>query len=64
MTDDTCVRVRASMFLEDRIYKAVLNRGTPEEMRASSERHFCSKCSAMLWLWDETSCARTLFLFL
>jgi len=36
------------------IYKAVLNRDTPEETRASSERHFCSKCSAMLWLWDET----------
>ncbi|KAN0138266.1 putative GFA [Lactarius tabidus] len=40
------------------IYKAVLSdrstRGTPEEKRASSERHFCSKCSAMLWLWDET----------
>ncbi|KAH9170949.1 Mss4-like protein [Lactarius sanguifluus] len=37
------------------IYKAVLSgRGTPEERRASSERHFCSKCSAMLWLWDET----------
>jgi len=40
----------------DRIYKAVLNRGTPEETRALSERHFCSKCSAMLWLWDETWC--------
>ena len=39
----------------NRIYKAVLSgRGTPEERRASSERHFCSKCSAMLWLWDET----------
>ncbi|KAI0267060.1 Mss4-like protein [Gloeopeniophorella convolvens] len=36
------------------IYKAVLNRDTPQEKRASSERHFCSKCSAMLWLWDET----------
>ncbi|KAI0250133.1 Mss4-like protein [Lactifluus subvellereus] len=36
------------------IYKAVLDRGTPEERRATSERHFCSKCSAMLWLWDET----------
>ena len=46
------------MFLTERgnrIYKAVLSgRGTPEERRASSERHFCSKCSAMLWLWDET----------
>ncbi|KAH9963461.1 hypothetical protein BGW80DRAFT_851545, partial [Lactifluus volemus] len=36
------------------IYKAVLDRGTPEERRSTSERHFCSKCSAMLWLWDET----------
>ncbi|KAF8269295.1 Mss4-like protein [Lactarius quietus] len=37
------------------IYKAVLSgRGTPEEKRATSERHFCSKCSAMLWLWTET----------
>ncbi|KAI9436804.1 hypothetical protein F5148DRAFT_1264186 [Russula earlei] len=26
---------------------------------AKSERHFCSKCSAMLWLWDETLCAPT-----
>lgn len=46
---------------EDRIYKAVLHRDTPEEKRAVSERHFCSKCSAMLWLWDETWCAPTLF---
>ena len=39
----------------NRVYKAVLSgRGTPEEKRASSERHFCSKCSAMLWSWDET----------
>jgi len=36
------------------IYKAVLNRGTSQEEQATSERHFCSKCSAMLWLWDET----------
>ncbi|KAI9455744.1 Mss4-like protein [Russula earlei] len=36
------------------IYNAVLDRGTPRESRAKSERHFCSKCSAMLWLWDET----------
>ncbi|KAI0301052.1 Mss4-like protein [Multifurca ochricompacta] len=35
------------------IYKAVLHRGTPEEKRVTSERHFCSRCSAMLWLWDE-----------
>ncbi|KAF8494593.1 hypothetical protein F5888DRAFT_629785 [Russula emetica] len=39
---------------ENRIYKAVLNRGTSQEEQATSERHFCSKCSAMLWLWDET----------
>ena len=40
--------------VEKRVYKAVLNRGTPQEEQATSERHFCSKCSAMLWLWDET----------
>ncbi|KAJ7245355.1 Mss4-like protein [Mycena haematopus] len=34
------------------VYKAVLNRDTPEESIASSERNFCSKCSAMLWLYD------------
>jgi len=36
------------------VYNAVLDRDTPQERRAKSERHFCSKCSAMLWLWDET----------
>ncbi|KAF8660895.1 hypothetical protein AX16_001524 [Volvariella volvacea WC 439] len=36
------------------VYKAVLNRGTPQETIASSERNFCSKCSSMLWLYDET----------
>ncbi|ETW81437.1 putative GFA [Heterobasidion irregulare TC 32-1] len=36
------------------IYKAVMNRGTPKESIASSERNFCKKCSAMLWLYDET----------
>ncbi|KAJ6453165.1 Mss4-like protein [Mycena sanguinolenta] len=36
------------------IYKAVLNRDTPEERIASSERSFCAKCSAMLWLYDKT----------
>ena len=42
----------------NRIYKAVLSgRGTPEERRGSAERHFCSKCSAMLWWWDENRCA-------
>ena len=45
-----------NVVVEDRIYKAVLNRDTPEETRALSERHFCSKCSAMLWLWDEAWC--------
>jgi hypothetical protein len=38
----------------NRVYKAVLNRGTSQEEQATSDRHFCSKCSAMLWLWDET----------
>ncbi|KAJ7872457.1 Mss4-like protein [Mycena olivaceomarginata] len=37
-----------------RVYKAVMNRDTPEESIASSERNFCSKCSAMLWLYDKT----------
>ncbi|KAJ2914715.1 hypothetical protein MD484_g5708, partial [Candolleomyces efflorescens] len=36
------------------IYKAVLDRDTPEEHIASSERNFCKKCSSMLWLYDET----------
>ncbi|KIJ60241.1 hypothetical protein HYDPIDRAFT_161301 [Hydnomerulius pinastri MD-312] len=35
------------------IYKAVMNRDTKEETIASSERNFCTKCSAMLWLYDE-----------
>ena len=39
---------------DNRVYKAVLNRGTSQEEQATSDRHFCSKCSAMLWLWDET----------
>ncbi|KAK6971699.1 Mss4-like protein [Favolaschia claudopus] len=34
------------------IYNAVMNRDTPEEYVAHSERHFCSKCSAMLWVYD------------
>ncbi|KAJ7062509.1 Mss4-like protein [Mycena amicta] len=37
-----------------RVYKAVMNRDTPDEHIASSERNFCSKCSSMLWLWDES----------
>jgi len=36
------------------VYNAVLDRATSQERRAKSERHFCSKCSAMLWVWDET----------
>ncbi|CAK5276860.1 unnamed protein product [Mycena citricolor] len=36
------------------VYKAVLDRDTPQERTASSERNFCSKCSTMLWLYDET----------
>ncbi|TRM66989.1 Mss4-like protein [Schizophyllum amplum] len=36
------------------VYKAVMDRDTPKEHIASSERNFCSKCSTMLWLWDKT----------
>ncbi|KAK0187262.1 Mss4-like protein [Armillaria mellea] len=36
------------------IYKAVLDRDTPQERIATSERSFCSKCATMLWLYDET----------
>ncbi|KAJ6585675.1 Mss4-like protein [Mycena capillaripes] len=36
------------------VYKAIMNRDTPEESVASSERNFCSKCSAMLWLYDKS----------
>ncbi|KAF9078555.1 Mss4-like protein [Rhodocollybia butyracea] len=36
-----------------KVYKAVLNRDSPDETVASSERNFCSKCSSMLWLYDE-----------
>ena len=35
------------------IYHAVMDRDTPEEHRASSERHFCSKCGSMLWVYDK-----------
>lgn len=31
-----------------------MNRDTPEEELATSERNFCSKCSSMLWLYDKT----------
>lgn len=33
-------------------YKAIMNRDTPDQKEASSERSFCKKCSSMLWLWD------------
>ncbi|KAJ6530938.1 Mss4-like protein [Mycena vulgaris] len=36
------------------VYEAVMDRDTSEERIASSERNFCSKCSAMLWLYDKT----------
>jgi len=39
------------------VYKAVIDRDTPKEHIASSERNFCKKCSSMLWLYDETWCA-------
>ncbi|KAL1728366.1 Mss4-like protein [Schizophyllum commune] len=35
------------------IYHAVMDRDTPKEHRASSERHFCSKCGSMLWVYDK-----------
>ncbi|KAF7768334.1 hypothetical protein Agabi119p4_7577 [Agaricus bisporus var. burnettii] len=35
------------------VYHAVLDRGTPEEKRASSERNFCKLCGSMLWLYDK-----------
>ncbi|KAG1785117.1 Mss4-like protein [Suillus plorans] len=36
------------------VYKAVMDRDTPKEHIAISERNFCMKCSSMLWLYDET----------
>ncbi|KAG2009467.1 hypothetical protein CC2G_012400 [Coprinopsis cinerea AmutBmut pab1-1] len=36
------------------VYKAVLDRDTPDQRTASSERNFCKKCSSMLWLYDES----------
>ncbi|EEP78620.1 conserved hypothetical protein [Uncinocarpus reesii 1704] len=33
-------------------YKAIKDRGKPNESMCSSERSFCSNCSTMLWLWD------------
>ncbi|KIK75401.1 hypothetical protein PAXRUDRAFT_835688 [Paxillus rubicundulus Ve08.2h10] len=35
------------------VYKAVMNRDTKNETIASSERNFCTRCSSMLWLYDE-----------
>ncbi|KAF9222879.1 hypothetical protein BS17DRAFT_782741 [Gyrodon lividus] len=35
------------------VYKAVLSRDTRNETIASSERNFCTRCSSMLWLYDE-----------
>ncbi|KII86722.1 hypothetical protein PLICRDRAFT_43372 [Plicaturopsis crispa FD-325 SS-3] len=35
------------------VYKAVLDRGTPEERIGTSNRSFCSKCSTMLWQFDD-----------
>ncbi|KAF8983042.1 Mss4-like protein [Cyathus striatus] len=34
------------------VYNAVLNRDTPQQEVASSERNFCNKCGTMLWLYD------------
>ncbi|KAK0487762.1 Mss4-like protein [Armillaria novae-zelandiae] len=36
------------------VYKAVIDRDTPQERIAASERNFCVKCATMLWLYDET----------
>ncbi|KAF8625927.1 hypothetical protein AX17_006653 [Amanita inopinata Kibby_2008] len=36
-----------------RVYNAILYRDTPHQRTGSSERNFCSKCSSMLWLYDE-----------
>ncbi|KJF61282.1 uncharacterized protein CIMG_12539 [Coccidioides immitis RS] len=33
-------------------YRAIKDRGQPNESLCSSERSFCSNCSTMLWLWD------------
>ncbi|KAG2123826.1 Mss4-like protein [Suillus clintonianus] len=37
------------------VYKAVMDKENLEQHIASSERNFCTKCSSMLWLYDETS---------
>ncbi|KAJ7712356.1 Mss4-like protein [Mycena metata] len=36
------------------VYKAVMNRDTPEEHIAGSERNFCPKCATMLWVYHKT----------
>ncbi|KAJ7616670.1 Mss4-like protein [Roridomyces roridus] len=33
---------------------STVDRDTPKQRIASSERNFCSKCSTMLWLYDES----------
>lgn len=50
-------------FVSTSVYRAVLNRDTPKESVASSERNFCNYCSAMLWLYDETWCVSLSFSF-
>ncbi|KAG6369737.1 Mss4-like protein [Boletus reticuloceps] len=37
-----------------RVYHAVLDRDTPKEKIAPSERNFCVLCSSMLWLYEDT----------
>jgi hypothetical protein len=37
-----------------KIYKAIKDRGGPDEARCNSERNFCGECSSMLWLHDST----------
>ncbi len=43
-----------SVLILGSIYKAVIDRDTPQERIATSERSFCAKCATMLWLYDET----------
>jgi len=40
--------------LYNRKYTATKDRGKPNAQKCTSERNFCSNCSAMLWLWDKT----------
>ena len=37
-----------------RKYQAIKDRGTSQQSPCSSQRSFCSNCSSMLWLWDES----------